>query len=400
VRSGTLRRLRPLLFLSAVSLGAATLGACAGRAAVPAPPPPQPPPPQPPARAVIGVVVPQSGSPALVQYGDLVLQGIRLAVDSTSATSPRLVVLDDAGDPERDPELVRQLAAQGAVAVIGPLLSSGLAGSARARSDTALVLISPTASTVAPGLPNVYSLNVPDEEGATALARWAAQTGVTHVALLFPRMAEFQEKAQAFASAFRAAGGTIAAEVPYDSGMTTFRDPLKRVGDAAPEGLAVFAPERDVRQLAPQISYYGLAGKGLRLFGGENWTDEEILRLVDPRYTNGLVASTPLVRESPAAAWQEFARVYESAYRRTLDTPFPGLGWDAARLVLSALPRGRGPRPEDVARRLAGLKGFRGATGVLALKAGALVREPFLVRIEEGRLVPLETPATEGGGGR
>ncbi len=393
MRSGP-GRLLPLLFLSA-----GVLGGCAGRAPAPSPPSQPPPPPVAAARAIIGVVVAQSGSPALVQYGELVLQGIRLAVDSASTTGPRLVVLDDGGDPERDPELVRQLAAQGAVAVIGPLLSPGLAAAARARSDTALVLISPTASTVAPGLPHIYSLNVPDEEGAAALARWAAHTGVTRIALLYPRMVEFQEKARVFAAAYRAARGTVVAEVPYDSGMTTFRDPLRRLSDASPEGLAVFAPERDVRQLAPQISYYGLAGKGLRLFGGENWTGEEILRLVDPRYTNGLVASTPLVRESPAAAWQEFARLYETTYRKTLDTPFPALGWDAARLVLSALPRGRHPRPEDVARRLAGLKGFRGATGVLALKGGVVVREPFLVRIEEARLVPLVTPTTEGGAG-
>ncbi len=393
MRSG-FGRLWPLIFL-----GAGVLSACAGRAPAPAAPPQPPPPAAVVARPVIGVVVPQSGSPALVQYGELVMQGIRLAVDSASTTGPRLVVLDDGGDAERDPELVRQLAAQGAVAVIGPLLSPGLASAARARSDTALVLISPTASTVAPGLPNIYSLNVPDEEGVAALARWGARDGVTRVALLYPRMAEFDEKARAFASAFRAAGGTVAAEVPYDSGMTTFKDPLKRVADASPEGLAVFAPERDVRQLAPQISYYGLAGKGLRLFGGENWTGEEILRLVDPRYTNGLVASTPLVRESPAAAWQELTRLYESTYRRTLDTPFPALGWDAARLVLSALPRGRTARPADVAVRLAALKGFRGATGVLALKGGAIVREPFLVRIQDGHLLPLETPTTEGGAG-
>jgi len=392
-----IRWLLPLLLVSSIALTA-----CAGRAAAPAPraPATQPPPPAP-ARPIIGAIVPQSGSPALVQYGDLVLQGVRLAVDSASPTAPRLVVLDDGGDAERDPELVRQLTARGAVAVIGPLLSPGLASAARARGDTALVLISPTASSVPAGLRNTYSLNVPDEEGVAALARWAAQGGVTRVALMYPQTGEYSEKAQAFASAFRAASGTIALDVPYDSGTTTFRTQLRRVADASPEGLAVFAPERDVRQLAPQIAYYGVSGKGLRIFGGENWTGEEILRLVSPRYTNGVVACTPLVRESPAAAWQDFSRLYESTYKRTLDTPFPALGYDAARLILSALPRGRSaPRPGDVARRLAGLRGFRGATGALVVKGGALVREPFLVRIEEGHLVPLVTPTTEGGGGR
>ena len=187
--------------------------------------------------------------------------------------------------------------------------------------------------------------------GAAALASYAARQGVTRMALLYPNVEEFQTKARAFEAAFRAAGGTVVADVPYDSGTTTFRAPLKRVETGNPDGLYVAAPERDVRQLAPQLSYYGITGKGLRVFGGESWTSDEILRLVPARYTNGTVASTPLVQESAVAGWQEFAKLYEGRYRKSLDTPFPGLGYDAARLLLSVLPRTR-TRPADVARRL------------------------------------------------
>ncbi|HEX9108569.1 MAG TPA: ABC transporter substrate-binding protein [Longimicrobiales bacterium] len=274
-----------------------------------------------------------------------------------------------------------------------------MAAAARSRADTALALVSPTASTIAPGLPNTYSLNEPDEQGMAALARHAASTGVTRLALLYPRAAEYAEKARAFAAALRAAGGTVVADVPYDSGTTTFRAQLRRVSDAAPQGLAVFAPERDVRQLAPQISYYGVSARGVRIFGGENWTSDEILRLVEPRYTNGVVASTPLVKESSAAGWQEVTHLYETTYKRTLDTPFPALGYDAARLILWALPRGRVPRPAEVSCKLGTLRGFRAATGVLSVRQGSLVREPFLVRIEEGKLVPLVTPASASGNG-
>ena len=374
-----------------LALVAALGWGCAGGGGAP-PPTPQPErTPPPPARALLGVIVPQSGSAALEQYGQLVLEGVRLALAGAGAAAPELVVLDDAGDAERDPVLVQQLEARGAVAVIGPLLSPGVAGAARARRDTTLALISPTASTVPAGLPNVYTLNEPDTEGSAALARYAAHEGLRRAALLYPRTGEYADKAAAFGLAFRSAGGAIVADVPYDSGTTTFRTPLRRIATLTPDALVVFAPERDVQQIAPQISYYGVAGKGPRLFGGESWTGEEILRQVSSRYTNGVIASTPLVRESPAAAWQDFAKLYESANRRTLDTPFPALGYDAARLVLSALGRGR-PRREDVARQLATVRGFRAATGVLSLGRGGLRREPFLVRIEEGKLVPVQTP--------
>ncbi len=348
----------------------------------------------PPPRAVLGLILPQSGSAGLQQYGELVLQGVRLAVDSTTvnwSNPPELVVLDDAGDPERDAALLGQLERRGAVGIIGPLLSAGLASAARARADTALVLISPTASSVPSGLPNTYSVNEPDTRGAAALAAYALRQGVLRVALLYPAMEEYQTKARAFQAAFRAAGGTVVADVPYDSGTTTFRNPLRRVATANPDGLYIPAPERDVRQLAPQLSYYGVTGRGLRVFGGESWTSDEILRLVPARYTNGIIASTPLVQESQAAGWQEFARLYERTYRRSLDTPFPGLGYDAARLLLSVLPRTR-TRPADVARRIAAERAFRGATGVLTVRNGEILREPFIVRLEEGKLVTLQAP--------
>ncbi len=168
------------------------------------------------------------------------------------------------------------------------------------------------------------------------------------------------------------------------------------MADANPEGLFVPAPERDVRQLAPQIAYYGVSARGLRIMGGPTWTSDEILRLVSQRYTTGVVAVTPLLKESPAAGWQDFARLYEGTYKRTLDTPFPALGYDAARLVLLGLSRTQ-PRRADVTRRLATLQSFRGATGVLAVHAGTVVRHPFIVRIDAGKLVPLETPTVQAG---
>jgi len=388
VNQAWVRRLLPL--------AATIVTACAPAARAPAPVTPPPPPP-PPARAVIGAILPQSGSPALQQYGELVLQGVRLALDSGTArwtNPPQLVVLDDAGDAERDAALLGQLERQRAVAVIGPLLSAGVASAARARADTALAVVSPTASSLAPGLRNTYSLNQPDAEGFAALGRFAARTGIARVALLYPRIPESTGQAQAFAAALRAAGGTVVADVPYDSGTNTFKAELKRVADANPDGLFVPAPERDVRQLAPQISYYGVSARNLRILGGPAWTSDEILRLVSARYTNGVIAVTPLLRESPAAGWQEFARLYEGTYKRTLDTPFPALGYDAARLVLLGLSRTQ-PRRADIAHRLAGLQAFRGATGVLAARAGTIVREPFIVRIDAGKLVPLETPITQ-----
>ncbi|MGH7574081.1 MAG: hypothetical protein ACREM1_02985, partial [Longimicrobiales bacterium] len=73
-------------------------------------------------------------------------------------------------------------------------------------------------------------------------------------------------------------------------------------------------------------------------------------------------------------------------YRRTLDNPYPALGYDAARLVLESLPAGD-VRPVDVASEIATIDDFRGATGVLSTRDGLISRKPFIVRIQSGQPV-------------
>src|SRR5690606_10329654 len=94
-----------------------------------------------------------------------------------------LIIVDDAGDPLRAAEQLRELEQRGAVGVVGPLLESGIVAAARARADSGLVLISPTAPEIGEPLSNVYSLVTGDTRGAEALAAYAGRTGLYDVAL-------------------------------------------------------------------------------------------------------------------------------------------------------------------------------------------------------------------------
>src|SRR5947209_8064785 len=55
---------------------------------------------------VVGVIVPRTGPAYMRQYGELVLEGVRLAVQQQGAGGRKveLAVLDDAGDTVRDAE--------------------------------------------------------------------------------------------------------------------------------------------------------------------------------------------------------------------------------------------------------------------------------------------------------
>jgi ABC-type branched-subunit amino acid transport system substrate-binding protein len=371
--------------LMAVALLAACAPAVTPPPAPDAPPPVRPPEPDArPATAVIGVIIPQTGSDILRQYGELVLQGVRLALADQPGVE--VVVLDDRGDANAAAALIAELERRNVTAVIGPLLSEGLSAAIRGRSNPDLLVISPTSSDPAPpGAANAYSLNTSDAEGAAALARHAVRTGVGRVGLLYPAGVEQREVVAAFRAALTEAGGRVVAETAYPVGTTTFVQQMRTLRAANPQAVFVAASERDIRQIAPQIEYYGL--NNVRVLGSEAWGSDAVLRGVSPRVLEGVLTTTPLLPTSNTIGWREFVGRYEAAHRRTLDNPYPALGFDAANLVLGGLTAGRA-RPADVSRSVAAVRDYRGATGVLTVRNGAITRRPFLVRIENGRLVP------------
>jgi len=396
--------------------------------------------------AVLGVILPRSGS--LKRYGDWVLEGIQLAVQEHQeriGQQVQLVVLDDSTRPYLDGDLTRELEQRGVVGIIGPLLDQGLYMAAQTRLDPDLVVISPTATRAPSGYRNIYALNGGDTRGATDLASYAYDLGFDKAAVVYPHGDDlYVRKAQAFADAFRSRGGDVVATAPYDSGTTTFAGPLRTAmmatspvvdttqpfivhvdsgpqthpapldtmppaypsfympppathGDTleytmGPWALYVPAPPGDVRQIAPQVEYYGLDSAGVQVFGDASWTSPDVLRQVDQRALDGVLAVATLnAGEAERGVSSDFVDRYEAQYRKTLGNPLPALGYDAAHLLLASMPTWD-PTPTRVARRMSLMVGVRGATGVFSVYAPDIVRSPFLVMIQAGRVVPAPRP--------
>ena len=152
------------------------------------------------------------------------------------------------------------------------------------------------------------------------------------------------------------------------------------------------APDRDVRQIAPQIAFYGLDSAGVQVFGDEAWASASVRRVVPPRDLEGVIAASHFAPgRADALADPDFVRRYEESYRRSLENQLPALGYDAANLVLQALPN-RMTTPSALARRFSLLAGIRGATGTFSVRSDRVVRTPYLVVIRGGRLAPAPLP--------
>jgi branched-chain amino acid transport system substrate-binding protein len=343
-------------------------------------------------RPIIGAILPLSGP--LANFGRQAEEGIRLAIQEYNdrhLDQVTLVIRDDGDRYERDGELVRELERLGAVAIVGPLRTEGLEIAARERRDRNLLIVSPTAGENFSFERNTYSLWSTTERvtrGARALAAFAARDlQIRRFGVLYPNSQEGRTQLAAFADAVRARGGEIVASIAYEDTAATFQEQIQFLGQARPQ--AIYAPAstpRTVIQLSPQFSFYGL--RGVQVLGDSEWSAPEVLRLVEPRFIDGTIISTFLDRSGSSVRWPEFVEMYERKYRKGLgDSLVPALAYDAAHLILYALPWGF-PRRSAVARSFRDIRSLPGATGVFSVEHGAVTRRPFLLTFKDRELVP------------
>ncbi|MCG6955531.1 MAG: ABC transporter substrate-binding protein [Gemmatimonadetes bacterium] len=357
----------------------------------------------------IGSVLPTTGSPAFREYSRLIAEGIEVAASSYLGSEGNVTVnvQDDAGDPAMAASQTREIEASGAIGAVGFLESASLDAAAAARLVD-MPLVSPTARVVTQ--PGVYTLSGPDPIAAAEVARYAAQAGFKRVAIVNSRAPESAEEADAFAAALTAGGIPTAGRFEYDAGQTSFGEPLKAAAEALrgaeiralhlgpddtlhvetlePVALFLPVPPEDVELLAPQVTFFGLDTLGIQILGTSAWTDATVLQDVDSRHTDGVVATRPVGAGPGAEGYERFKAAYESHFQRTLVSPVPALGYDAAVLLLEAA-RGGARTVDAVEAALGAERSVAGATGIFSVRNGRVYRRTEVVRIEQGRFVPV-----------
>ncbi|MFV2007048.1 MAG: ABC transporter substrate-binding protein, partial [Longimicrobiales bacterium] len=265
-----------------------------------------------------------------------------------------------------------------------PLQEASLERVAQGRSAP-LALISPTAPSVPTEARSVYSLAAAEPRAAKVLAAYALDNGLTTAALLYPRNRGATFEAEAFREAYEALGGTVVGDLTYAPGTTFFEEYLRNVERLLPSVLVLPLPVQDVELLAPQVTFFGLDSLEIRVMGTAAWTRSETLENVDPRHLNGVIVASPRPAETRLAGLERFVEAYEDLNRYSLRSPVPALGYDAASLLLEAIRLGA-RTPTQLTERLSTINGFEGASGVLSVSDGRIVREHYLACIQDGAL--------------
>lgn len=342
--------------------------------------------------ATFAALLPSSGSPALTEFGELIEEGVRLAVEMDSRQHRVPVVLqvaDDEGRPERGAQVARQLEQQGVFGFIGPLLDPSVDAVARGRQGSAPI-ISPTARMLPQDIDGVYSLSSVDPAAALLLADYAGQAGFQRVAVVFPGTAEAREEARIFGDAYRrnSASGTIL-EIPYTPGQTSFSETMLEVETFEADALVLPLGPDDIELLAPQIAFFGVDTLGVQVMGTSAWALDDVLGAIATRHTDNVIVATARHPDGVRPSYATFTEEYEQFFQKSLVSRVPALGYDAAALLIEAFRRSGARNPAELRQALENIRDFPGTTGRLSVIDGRIVREHILVRLDNRRLVPL-----------
>jgi ABC-type branched-subunit amino acid transport system substrate-binding protein len=351
------------------------------------------------------------GPPVLAHFATLVAEGIEVAASQVLGDlfDVTIIARDDQADPTLSAAIVAELEHGPVAGVIGFLEDASLEAGGQARRR-GLPLVSPTARSASRGGEGVYSLEGPDPEAATSVARYAADQGYLRVSIVHSQVPESVEEADAFERAMESLGVPVVGRYAYEAGATFFenqiiaaRNALRQAEIAAlelgeddtlhvellePVALFLPIPSEDVEFVAPQVTHFGLDTLGIDMLGTSAWTDPRVLEEVDTRHTTGVVATAAVGRERGSPGSMAFQDAYESHFQRSLVSPVPAVGYDAALLLLEAL-RGNPRSSAQVRAAFEALRDVEGATGIFFVNDGQVVRRTELVYIDDGILLPI-----------
>ncbi len=400
----------------------------------------------------LGVAVPLSGK--FKGWGEAILQGVAIALPEGGPL--RVVAKDTRGEPDGAAEAVAQLAAEGALAIVGGVTNAEAPRAAAAAQQAGVPLLSLSkVDGVTEGRPYVFRLMLTASAQAQALAELLARRRLERSIVLYPEIPYGTELKAAFTAAVEARGGAVVRAVGYEADRANFspmvkelvgrsnaqvekradwreaqrtiakeiQDPYRRAKalEKARKELppqidfdVVFVPDfaRTVTLLAPTLAVEDVVTacdpaeveriqkvspwtvRPVLLLGANGWDDPAIVEKA-ARYVECAVFVDGFFPGSERAETRRFVEAFQKAHARP-PTILEASAHDAAAMVAQALAAGAGGRKE-MRDALAGQRPFPGATGEVTFDArGEPVRALFFLTVDKGVIRELRPEEISG----
>jgi branched-chain amino acid transport system substrate-binding protein len=323
------------------------------------------------AQVKVGVIQGLSGPPAIVDFGESYLQGIRLALKDHEATNPKtkieLVVYDDEANPQRAVSLAQRLVQNdGAPVVIGTVSSGNVLAFAPVLQRAGIPLIAgpSIATNITTQFINekpsyIFRCSMVEKFQIDDMLDWGVKT-FKRIGLLHSTTGYGNFAAKEIQEGVKARGAELVAIEAAAPGISDLTSQMIKMRDAGAELVLNFHEsfELPYRPL-PRINYRPT-------FAG-NWglSSLKVLEIVGKEAIEGTVMGQALDLADPKAKTfdDRMRKEYGNAYRWPV---LAALGYDAGRITFAAVEKVGKAEPKAIRDTLEGIEGVQAVSAVPA----------------------------------
>jgi branched-chain amino acid transport system substrate-binding protein len=316
-------------------------------------------------------------------------KGIKMALDEVNEKGGvkgkkiKLITLDDQGKQEEAVAAVTRLITQNkVVAILGEVASSLTMAAAPIAQQHKIPLITPSSTNpdVTKKGDFIFRVCFIDPFQGYVMAKFATENlKAKKVAVLRDKANAYSVGlADAFIESFKKMGGTILADLDYEAGNIDFKAQLTQIKGKNPEAIFVPGYYTEVGLIARQAQQLGLK---VPLLGGDGW-DSSRLHEIGKDAINGSYFSNHYSTESTDPVTQDFIKKFQAKYNETPDG-LAALGYDAAKMLVTAMEKTSEITPQNIRDELAKIKDFPGVTGKISMNENRdAVKSAVVVQVE------------------
>ena len=311
------------------------------------------------------------------------LKGAQLAVKEINAKGGvlgkqiELIAIDTKTDQQETAKAAQRVLSNGVVAGIGMSDTTFVMAAAPLFQEKSIPFV--TSGATHPWLPKWvgdYMFMTPfgDDDQSFAIADFAYnKLGVRSVAMWTDQSMDFTKAlSKYFKQRFEELGGKVVLEDSFNMGDTDFSAQIARLKAADPKPAAVFvsAIPTEAGLSVKQIRESGLK---LPIVSGDGFDTELVASTPGKDLANDVYFSTHTYRADDRPEVKAFIAAYEKEYGHPPENAFAPLGYDALRLVTTAITAAKSAEPKAIRDALAKTRGFKGVTGEISYTRASMV---------------------------
>jgi branched-chain amino acid transport system substrate-binding protein len=302
----------------------------------------------------------------------------------------KLVVRDDAGDPETARQVDAELARLGVAAIIGHVTSSMTAAVIDQANEEQIVLLSPTSSSSDfTGIQDYFFRVMPD---TTLLAKSEAAFiykkygNLNLTGLVDLRNSSFSQSYWlAFAQEYTRLGASQPALITYTSGEANLPNVMHEAARDKPQALLIIANAVDTALL---VQYSRALNPNTVMFAS-TWAQTDELIEKGGNAVEGMQLCATYDPQATTTEYRSFVEKFRAHYSRN-----PSLGAShgyESLLALAEALRSTNGRGKDLAPALLKINNLQGVQGLISFNEyGDILRDIYITEIRNGQFVTID----------